>query len=352
VVAHLEASGTPHYIGFQHGSTFADEVRACRDFYCRFPATPPQMVDEAIDHLQAIHSRHFPAMVQEMRGIADGSGLPYRDVLALNFFAQIVGEAGSCSNIGVSDSPQGPIVAKTSDLREVERDFLFIKRARPDDGLAYIQYTFYGTVWNEGGFNASGLSIVNSGLMGQATLRREGVAGFALQHAALSRCTTVDETVKLYSEHDLAKWGGTILVADAAGGLVLIEKLPGSQALRQPLRESHAGLLIHTNHVVCFENGTLQGDADLESKYGYSGLLQNSLARYATLERIAPETGHSLSGLQEALRNHSPSGPICQHGQQGLHSAAGIVIVPRTRTMWGTAGYPCQTPFEPYTLAD
>jgi hypothetical protein len=95
----------------------------------------------------------------------------------------------------------------------------------------------------------------------------------------------------------------------------------------------------------------MMGDATLAEKYGYGELIANSRARYDNLLHQAPQVAHTAEGLQALLRDHAPRGAICQHGAAAcdLHSAAGIVIAPRRRTMWGTMGYPCQSEFVPFT---
>ncbi|MCC7354370.1 MAG: hypothetical protein IT330_11495 [Anaerolineae bacterium] len=344
----LECSGTPYEVGYQHGQTFAPQVRRCYDVYCHFPGTPAAEIDLLLDETEAAHRPHFPNLLAEIRGIADGAGMPYHDVLLLNFYADIVGErAPHCSNIGVAASPDGPLIAKTVDLKESEREFLFVQKVVPQEGQPYVHYVSMGTIWTEAGVTAAGLGHVCSGLVGRARVAG-GVSVMALINMAfLSPCETVTQALGLLSQYEVAKWGATLLLADDAGDLALIEMLPGSKAIRRT--QNQDDLLLHTNHAICAETRGMMGDADLAEKYGYGELIGNSGARYRNLLHLAPQVEHTCAGLQNVLRDHAASGAICQHGAAELHSAAGIVIAPRWRTMWGTLGYPCQGEFIPFT---
>jgi isopenicillin-N N-acyltransferase-like protein len=340
----LECAGTPYEIGFQHGRARADDVRRCHDYYCRFPGTSAADVDHVLDDIVAVHERPFAPLLDEMRGIADGAGLPYRHVLRLNFYADIVGESSlHCSNIGVADSPDGALIAKTIDLRTIERDFLFVQRVDPLGGQPYLHYTFAGTVWSEAGLTAGGLAHVCSGLVGRSR-QASGVSVLALiSMALLARCASVAEALALLGSYDVAKWGATLLLADRAGDLAMIEMLPGRKAVHRP--PTRGDVLLHTNHCICSETMDMMGDAHLAEAYGLAGFLDNSQARYARLRELAPCIAHTREGLMGLLQDHAERGAICQHGAAGLHSDAGVVIAPSRGSLWGTLGYPCQSDF-------
>src|SRR5262249_32397700 len=114
-------------------------------------------------------------------------------------------------------------------------------------------------------------------------------------------------------------------------------------AVRRPA-DRH-DVLLHTNHCTCPETMDMMADVQLAKKYGFPELFDNSRARYVRLLERVPHLAHTREGLAALLQDHADSGAICQHGAAGLHSAAGTVIAPSRRSMWGTLGYPCRSSF-------
>jgi isopenicillin-N N-acyltransferase-like protein len=341
----LECHGTPYEVGCQHGQALAGLVHQCHAVYCRFPGMSAEEVERAVDALEAAHQAHVPESLTELRGIADGAGMPYREVLRLNFCMDIApGVSERCSIIGVSDPAEGPLIAKTIDLKADERAFLFVQKVRPKTGSPYIHYVSAGTVWTEAGLTAAGLAYVMAALPGR--VRQVGcVSAFTLiTMGLLSRFETVTQVLDWLARYEIALQGMTMLLADASGDMAMVEILPSRRAIRR-VEKGQRDVLWHTNHAVCPETLDAAADAEAAARYGHPGLIENSRARYDNLSRLVLHIERSRAGLEGALRDHAAPGAICQHGAAGMHSSAGIVISPRQCTMWGTMDYPCQSDF-------
>jgi Acyl-coenzyme A:6-aminopenicillanic acid acyl-transferase len=346
----LECSGTPYEVGCQHGQALAGLVQQCHSVYCRFPGMSAEDVDWAVDALEGAHQARAPESLAELRGVADGAGMPYREVLRLNFCMDIApGDSERCSVIGVPDSADGPLIAKTVDLQADERAFLFIQKVTPKMGPAYLHYVSAGTVWTEAGLTAAGLAYVMAALPGRRR-RAGGLSAFTLiTMGQLSRCGAVSQALDWLRQYDIALQGMTLLLADAGGDMAMVEILPGSWAERR-VERGERDVLWHTNHAVCPETLDAAADAKVAAAYGHPGLIENSRTRYDRLNQLAPHVDRSRAGLERVLRDHVVPGAICQHGAAGMHSSAGIVISPRQRIMWGTMDYPCQSEFPAFVL--
>ena len=97
----MELTGTPYEIGYQHGRQVPELIRqfhhcvlvdkASQGFRGRPQGTRDdfrQRVVRVASNVQAWN----PELLDEMRGIADGAGMAYQDILDLNFSTEGWGE--------------------------------------------------------------------------------------------------------------------------------------------------------------------------------------------------------------------------------------------------------------------
>ncbi|KAI1418766.1 peptidase C45 acyl-coenzyme A:6-aminopenicillanic acid acyl-transferase-like protein [Xylaria sp. FL1777] len=90
----IKCTGSPYDIGVTHGVTAKDKITGSIDFYSRlFRASCslawPEVVREAAKYVVSLESI-APRYLEEIRGIARGSELPFLDILALNIRSEIM----------------------------------------------------------------------------------------------------------------------------------------------------------------------------------------------------------------------------------------------------------------------
>src|SRR5437868_12653081 len=104
-------AGSYHEIGVQHGRGNAERMRYLLEaFKPKLDATWKEA--EFLAPLE----RHLPDLAEEIHGIAQGSGMPLRHVVALSFLIDLSTAASSaCTGVVFADGPDGPVVGKTSD---------------------------------------------------------------------------------------------------------------------------------------------------------------------------------------------------------------------------------------------
>lgn len=347
---HLNNVGSAYEIGRQHGASCPAAVRLACEAWSRFPGLTDSQVDTGLALVRHRLQRSFPECLEEMRGIADGSGLSEREILALNCFDAVLGVAAGklcCSTIGFVDSDVGVLLGKTADWHvEGAEDMSTWQRyqPRPSEGYTFIHYGCAGTLWTEGGLNEAGLGMVLNGL--PVTGSSEGVPWVPLTRGVLQHCRNVQEGLTFLGRYDVMGWGFHLLLADAGGDLASIEVAPGVQAVRRP----RGDLLIHTNHCLYPETKVLEMDEATVDAYGQMGLLENSRARYRTLERIVPPAPRTLLSMQALLRDRSVPGAISQNGEQGMRTAYAMIIAPARGRIWAAEGYPPEFPFVEYRV--
>jgi hypothetical protein len=215
----------------------------------------------------------------------------------------------------------------------------------PGKGHSFVHYGCAGTLWTEGGLNDVGLGMVLNGLPVWSSTA-EGLPWLPLPRGVLQHCGSVREAIEFLGRYDMMCWGFNLTLADASGDLAFVEVVPGAQAVFR----SHEDHLIHTNHCLRPETAASQVDDEGIARYGFPGLLQNSLARYRTLERIVPPARRTLDSMKRLLRDRSQPGAISQNNEYGLHTVYAMIIAPAQGKMWGAEGYPPEVPFVEYQL--
>jgi isopenicillin-N N-acyltransferase-like protein len=176
----LVLEGTPYMRGLQHGKSLKKDIHALVDLWKadiekKHKIDPDVFIKKFLEYTDfpAAIRRWTPELLEEVRGIADGSGQDYETIFAF----QLVDEMwvlGSemlasnpetkndfCTTIGTQKSPGTPsMVSQTLDIPTFYHGFqtlLLIKE--PDSDLQSMIFTFPGFI-AANGMNSSAVAVV------------------------------------------------------------------------------------------------------------------------------------------------------------------------------------------------
>lgn len=166
-VMHLH--GTAYELGFQHGSLLKDQVAEnVARFVDRLSSDrAPPIVQNFIAVMPQVIEYIPSALIQEMKGIADGAGIPYSKILLLNLFPEmfhcsaltVTGKA-SCDqhlyHVRVLDYGAAATIQTTAVLAIVE----------PDQGYSFLNVTYAGFIGCVTGMNSQKIAIGEIGAQG------------------------------------------------------------------------------------------------------------------------------------------------------------------------------------------
>jgi len=333
------SKGTPYERGLAHGKRFAPLVR--EHIFADLTIQPgfEAQIDDILAPIEAGVRRHASGQLSELHGIADGAGVPFADILKLNFWPEVtMASAGLkfCSLVTFADADGGPILGKTSDHPLFSLRFLALEHVQNPSPAAhcFIRGTFVGTLGTRAGLNDAGLALVGAAIISDA-LNRQGVPVQVLFQAILERCATVEDAIALAETMPSVNYGAHIMLGDAGGHTAVIERMPDRMAVRRPVN----GLNFNTNHPLAPETR--------EHSASPSPMKENSEARYQKLKALTATAPRTVAGMQAILRDHTEPGAICQHGAADFHTTGAYVMQPVQGIMWMAAGSPCQTEFVP-----
>lgn len=312
-----------------------------------------------------------PHLVEEIRGIAEGAGVPFAAALLVNVRAEVAGLRDSTASTGpvglaagggnrvnkVNGSTGQQVNAEGCTAFAVGREatladdvflgqnqdqspemeaFGIVLRVRPDDGPPVVMATFGGLVGYPG-LNGAGVAHSQNALA-------NGDWRHALPHYPLKRVLLeqrdVQGCLRVFERAQLASCGNYVL-ADGTGRLLDVESTPAGYAVVEP----EDGIVVHTNH---FRSDRFRSQERLLRSLPDS---QPRLERMRSLLRA--ERGRiTLDTIKRCLRDHDgvPTA-ICRHEpDRPMKTIASIIAGPDQGRLHVARGNPCENAYVVYSV--
>ncbi|MBI3760660.1 MAG: hypothetical protein HY260_02195 [Chloroflexi bacterium] len=329
----FDLSGNPYTIGFHLGAATAQFTVPAR-----WP--PPPDLDFALA-CEKIVADLCPSILGELRGYADGQGIPYHDLLrgvcrrTMRLRRQMpVYPEGGCSSFAVVGPGGHSLVGRNYDFHPVQRIRQRI-RLSPDEGLPSVGARGSVPGGRYDGVNAKGLFIcLHVVLSDSPDDPRPGVPFHLIPRIALETCATVREAVDLLL-HLPHLNSFNYLLADSSGAVAVVEAHPLCvRSLDPGLTSDRRPFAAAANHFRHPDMLAFQRNRKLD----HSTRRCNSLSSSVSLASLS-----SLCDIPPLLADHSAS--VCGH--RGGHTTLWSLAADLTaREIEYAPGPPCVTSFE------
>ena len=346
----LEITGTPHERGRQQGEGARTQIFSTLD---RYRDLLPRVIN--IDWEAGIREARkflpyaeeaFPEFIEEIRGIAEGANVSFDEVWTLNCYEGLPDsrqQIWGCTSMAVrgDQTAEGHVfIAHNEDWSTVDKDNVYLIRARPDNGLPFIGMT-YGPLLVNIGLNAEGIGVAIDSVY--PTDSGVGVPRILCSRAVLN-AHTIGEAIR-ECVPKLRAGGYSYLLADPNGELYCVE----TSATTHDILYGEEGWLVHTNHYVSSKMRALEQPGT----YAGSHVSFNRARRL-----LREELGQiSVESLQAVLRDHvnfpnsiclhpDPTEPEPERGQ----TLVSLVMDLTERVMWAAPGPPCEGDYVAYRL--
>jgi len=299
---------------------------------------------ERLDPFLAAAEKYFPRFVEELHGLAQGSGLPFRDLFILNLNPELSAlrrdptpAAYDCSTLLYSRRGR-ILLAHNEDGSNSNRGRLLLLRARLPKGLVILALVYPGILpGNAPGLNSAGL--IHTCNYVAAKSWRPGIPRYFLDRAALE-AGSLAEAVAVVTHPARAYSQNHNLVSLRERRALGVEVSPAKFAVAEV-----DGIYAHANH---FIQAAMQGVLQHEPYLAGSGPRQAVLEQKARLL----EARKKVSGedLIRALSSHQgrPHCP-CRHPSWASGSTLAAALV-QGRTVRFFKGNPCQKRSTDYRL--
>ena len=359
----VDLAGSPREMGIAHGRALRDLIR---EFVAE--AAPLHQANNALlrvgrnaldgfclrnlGHLE----KHSPDLVDEMRGIAEGAGVPFADILFLNSFleledlrapglgARILPDSlWGCTTFNVRPEASADgraYIGQNYDMERAYEKYLCLLRLRPENGPEALAVSFAG-ILGLCGLNSAGVGIVINKVT--CTDARPGVIYPMVLRKALAGARIGDAL-------------GAVIFSSRASGMNY--QLAGdgaafcaeaSATAYHLLEFEHA--VAHTNHFVAEPMRRFETPHWLS--HGGSMVRKQVADRFLASHRGAL-TPDLLRDLSRDHTNHPRC--ICAHGfpdqgeQIAFHTVFAVIMDPAAGWMDFCPGNPCVNEYERHAL--
>ena len=351
----LEATleGTPYEMGYQHGST--DPERVKENIEIRFRArerfADKPGFDQGITEGERRLKQWHPGLIEEMRGIADGAGLSYRDVLIHNLYSFLGSfttaymKREGCSCAGFARTAYGPLVGKNNDAGGGTETHL-LARCYPRGKIPFIHLTYIGMVGSVAGMNQEGFTLGGASVpAGNPADVEDCLFVFWVVRKWLEECNTVAEAIESARSTRITS-SCSYLMTDLKARDDSFIHLEYFQPSLVFVRYPEDNRLFFTNHPVTEEGKKLEQQTTPEAA-------ANSRVRFQVLDELTQRAPKTPEGLREIMGAHSSPARICQHnGVEGavMNTDASLVFVPQQQILYISKGRPCEVGYDAVEL--
>lgn len=257
----IRLTGSAFERGQQYGAGARERIlrsqRAYAEVFAHFARWDWRRVrDEAARFVQPISDFGAPYL-EEMRGIAVGSGLDFLDVLALNLrteilFAARARQAGAtlppvaeCTSFADVEDDDTRLLGQNWDWMPFAKDTVVLLEAVPDAGPAWMSVVEAGLL-AKFGMNSAGLALTTNALVSSADLGEPGVPYHVMLRALLD-CDSSDAVIATLERAERSS-SANYMIAIGDAWAMNAETRPGGPDRIIWTTHSGAGTLLHANH--------------------------------------------------------------------------------------------------------
>lgn len=264
---HITATGDPFAIGVAIGRAGAQAFHSVVRNLPRFHALQPWLDSERLAEIEAASRRHFPEIMREVDGIAEGAAAEFREIFLWNCRGDLPRAAGftgaqGCTDIMIPADPASAlpaVIGHNEDDSPMLAGHCFVATVKPQAGLAFASFCVPGQVpghtfaVNQAGLVQSINNIRPHDL--KAGIGRHIIARAVLNCESLAEARSLLERTdraagfhhNLGQTEDLALWS---VEAPASGCEVLDVETPH----------------VHANHLVSPQFASIEQDVTMSSR--------------------------------------------------------------------------------------
>jgi isopenicillin-N N-acyltransferase like protein len=343
----ISLKGNPGEVGFQHGTRCREMIQENVHLYFQLFKHYA-----ALDRSQAISlARRFvtvlldfdPAILEEIRGIAEGAGLEFEEVLALNCRTELMYPAksatGECTSLAVlPEAAAGGevLIGQNWDWKPHLKHSTVILDIEQEGKPGVVTLTEAGIV-GKIGLNSAGLGACLNIL--KSPIGMVGVPIHVLMRSLLNCERLGDALQKIVSRNRASN--NNCLLAHADGAALDFEMAPDQWDCLYPEK----GVLVHANH---FTSERLKPLDTGVVEYPDT-LLRFGRARQELLRRAGRIT---VGDFKEILRDHlNHPDSICRHPDERdpeleqAQTVASIIMDLTRREVHVAPGPPCENEY-------
>jgi isopenicillin-N N-acyltransferase-like protein len=361
----VEISGAPRERGRQYGEQARGQIERSIAWYRdQFAETAKLSWDEILEQAprwEPLIQDYLPDALEEIRGIAEGSGTRYEEILALNGRGELSAgnpfaddAAEGCSSYSILPEAAGDghaYCGQNWDWRSAILETVVMIRIEQPGKPTVVMQTEAGQIGRQGA-NSAGIGLNANGL-GARFGARVGMPQPYIRRKILDAWDMNEALEAVFgSRQSLCT---NLLLSHRDGFAIDLETTPGRHGWGYP----KDGVLVHTNHFRYFVPKQIEGT--------YRYFSPDSLYRAGRIERVLARAPEATSGeamralIREALSDHfGAPDAVCNHPSpddawwERNETVASSIVDLTTGEYRVAHGNPCEHEYEllPWGLYD
>jgi isopenicillin-N N-acyltransferase-like protein len=270
-IPEVVAIGTAYEVGLAHGSQIPQRIATCISNYASLfvetaGADWVESTKRAATYLPALE-KNEPDLLEEMRGIAEGAGVAFLDILTINLRSEIAltNYSDGCTSILTTNTSRSEVyVAQNWDwVGEASNSTALFDIQK--SGKPRIRMMGEAGIIGKFGFNDAGVGICMNAIRCGTVARDQLPVHLAMRRAL--ECRSFDEAIAMLTSKGVASCFNLNL-GDSSGKIASVECTPVGIAPIFP--EPGAWTTFHTNHL--WSPNLPEGIRDHPSKNSFSRL--------------------------------------------------------------------------------
>jgi len=281
---------------------------------------------------EKVIAKHFPEVLEEIRGVAEGAQLPYDLILLETAYPFIADAASRCTIIsafGTTSMDGIPVVGRNYDFL---LDFKKCNQLRIVRGKNKIFSFVGGTITILGveeGLNDAGLFVGDAGWEAKKLPSTAGLSSRQVMQLVLENCSSVDTAIDfIHQTPKFANNAGTCYLLADKREAVIIEM----GVTKSSLRKSEEGILVASNAFL-----TLTAEEIKPSE-------PTAFIRYDSVKKHLHDNKGKVDNrfIQELLSDHVI--PVCTHNE--VNTLRSVIAKTNESRILVADGHPCTSKFE------
>jgi isopenicillin-N N-acyltransferase-like protein len=285
---------------------------------------------------EKVMAKHFPELLEEIRGVAEGAQMPYNSILLETAYPFVAGAPSNCTIVSASSSTTSdkiPIVGRNYDFL---MDFKKCNQLRSVTGKN-AKFSFVGGTITmlgvEEGMNHAGLFIGDAGWEPKELPSSRGLSSGQVMQLVLENCCSVDTAIDFIRQAPkfANNAGACYLIADRKEAVIIEMGLTKSC-----LRKSEKGTLVASNTFLTLIAQEIKPPEP------------TAFTRY----ELARKNLHEHKGkvdikfMRSLLSDHTI--PVCSHNE--INTLRSVIAKTNKRTMLVADGHPCTSNFDEVSI--
>ena len=319
----IQAEGSSYEIGLEIGKQTKKEIAKLLSKTERVSTDKKEITDAYKGYLE--HLRKFPAIIDELNGIADGAGVSFDSIARLNITElERHKRDDACSTVIVMADDKF-IVGHNEDGNL--NDDVYILRVKFPDGTRMVSLNYYGSLMG------IAVNINSHGLIMLCNALKPSDAGIGLPKRAVDRllagCKSINGCINLLEKLPRASGQNFVLInGDEAVSVETSAKKTSVNKIKKNYYHCNNYLEQNLKHLEALDRGA------------------GSFKRSGVAARMVSSLG-SLDDIRELLSSHENQPmSICVHEYRDMKTLASVFIDLNNKSVLVGHGNPCMSVLE------